>query len=152
MLNELIRRFAGPDSPDPLSPSDSRIALAALMVRLARSDGRYSPRERERIDRVLAARYALDTAQVQTLREEAESLEAEAPDTVRFTRTVKGAVPYPEREAVVEALWRVADADEGISADEQGFLRLVANLLGVSDVDSGMARQRVQDAPEVPKA
>ncbi len=145
MLNELLRRLAGPDSPDPLSPTDSRLALAALMVRLARADGRYSPEERDRIDRVLAQRYRLDAGAVETLRGEAEAIEAQAPDTVRFTRTIKDAVPYEDREGVVEALWRVAIAD-GIHADEHGFLRLVASLLGVSDVDSGLARQRAQEA------
>jgi uncharacterized tellurite resistance protein B-like protein len=61
---------------------------------------------------------------------------------VRFTRRVKEAVPYDERLAVIEALWRVAAA-EGLNADERGFLRLVTNLIGVSDQDSGLARQRV---------
>lgn len=146
MLNELLRRLSGPDEPDPLSPADSRLALAALMVRLARSDDRYSLTERDRIDRVLAARYRLDTGAVEMLRSEAEAIEAEAPDTVRFTRTIKDAVAYEDRKAVVEALWRVAIAD-GLHADEHGMLRLVANLLGVSDVDSGLARQRAQEAP-----
>ena len=30
-----------------------------------------------------------------------------------------------------------------VNADERGFLRLVANLIGVTDQDSGLARQRV---------
>jgi uncharacterized tellurite resistance protein B-like protein len=145
MISDLLRRLSGPDSPDPLSPSDSRLALAALMVRLARSDGSYTPAERDRIDRVLARRYGLDALEVATLRGEAEAIEADAPDTVRFTRTMKDAVPYADREGVVEALWRVA-IEDGITADEHGFLRLVASLLGVSDVDSGLARQRAQAA------
>lgn len=145
MFNDLLRRLAGPDSPDPLSPTSSRLALAALMVRVARADGRYAPAERDRIDRVLAGRYRLDVAAAADLRTEAEALEAQAPDTVRFTRTIKDAVPYGDREGVVEALWRVA-IEDGIHADEHGLLRLVTNLLGVSDVDSGLARQRAQEA------
>ena len=72
---------------------------------------------------------------------EAEIAEAAAQDTVQFTRLIKEAVPYEERVGVVEALWRVAAAD-GINADEHGLMRLVANLLGVTDQDSGLARQR----------
>ena len=30
----------------------------------------------------------------------------------------------------------------GINADERGLMRLVADLVGVSDQDSGLARQR----------
>ena len=76
------------------------------------------------------------------MRREAEIAEAGAQDTVQFTRLIKDAVPYEERAGVIEALWRVAAADEGINADEHGLMRLVANLLGVADQDSALARQR----------
>jgi uncharacterized tellurite resistance protein B-like protein len=143
MLADLLRRLAGPPDPTALAPEDCRLALAALMVRLARADDHYSDPERRRIERVLAARYRLGAAGAAALWAEAEAAEAAAPDTVRFTRVVKEAVPYGERVAVVEALWRVALAD-GIDADERGFLRLVANLVGVTDQDSGLARQRAE--------
>lgn len=141
MLADLLRRLTGEPSPEPLDPMDARLALASLMVRLARADDTYSEGERGRIDRVLRDVYKLSAADAAGLRAEAEAAEAEAPDTVRFTRLIKDAVPYEEREGVVEALWRVAAAD-GINADEHGFLRLVANLVGVTDRDSGLARQR----------
>ena len=147
MLTDLLRRLAGEPSPQPLHPDDARLAMAALMVRVARTDGNYTENERNRIDRVLAETYGLDAGAAAALRGAAEAAEAEAPDTVRFTRLVKSAVPYEHREDVVEALWRVAAAD-GINADEHGFLRLVANLVGVSDLDSGLARQRALKDPE----
>jgi uncharacterized tellurite resistance protein B-like protein len=142
MLADLLRRLTGAASDEPLAEDDARLALAALMVRVARTDGDYTADERARIDRVLAMKYRLGPAAATALRVEAEAAEAEAPDTVRFTRRIKEAVPYEEREGVLEALWRVA-ATGGINADEHGLLRLVANLLGVSDRDSGLARQRV---------
>ena len=141
MLADLIRRFRVEPSSEPLSAEDCRLALAALMVRLARTDGDYSGTERARIEQVLRERYGLAACAAAALRVEAEAAETAAPDTVRFTRLIKAAVPYEEREAVVEALWRVALTD-GIHADEHGFLRLAANLVGVTDVDSGLARQR----------
>jgi uncharacterized tellurite resistance protein B-like protein len=42
----------------------------------------------------------------------------------------------------VESLWRIAAVDGSISTDERGLMRLVANLLGVADQDSALARQR----------
>lgn len=141
MLQDLIRRLAGPPARDPLDPDDARIAMAALMVRISRSDGSYSDAERQRIDAMLTARYRLEPAAAARIRAGAEIAEAGAQDTVQFTRLIKEAVPYDERAGVVEALWRIAAAD-GINADEHGLMRLVANLLGVSDVDSGLARQR----------
>ena len=141
MLQDLIRRLGAPPARHPLSPDDARLAMAALMVRISRSDGSYSDMERRRIDAMLMTRYRLDAAGAARVRAEAEAAEAAAQDTVQFTRLIKEAVPYEERAGVVEALWRVAAAD-GINADEHGLMRLLASLLGVSDVDSGLARQR----------
>jgi uncharacterized tellurite resistance protein B-like protein len=142
MLANLIRRLAAPSETGLLPPEDARLALAALMVRISRTDGHYKAAERHRIDAMLEARYGLPPAEAARVRAEAERAEATAQDTVQFTRLIKDAVPYEERTGVVEALWRVAAAD-GINADEHGLMRLVANLLGVSDQDSGLARQRV---------
>lgn len=142
MLADLLRRLTGEDDGSRLDPVDSRLAMAALMVRLARSDNAYTPSEQRRIELLLDAQYGLGHQAAAGLRAEAETAEAAAPDTVRFTRLIKDAVPYEARVAVIEALWRVA-ATEGLNADERGFLRLVANLIGVSDQDSGLARQRV---------
>lgn len=147
MLADLIRRLTGDPEPQMLAPEDSRLALAALMVRLARTDGRYSPAEARRIDALLIDRYAVSAPVAAALRAEAERAEEAAADTVRFTRLIKDAVPYEERLGVIEALWRLAAA-EGLNADERAFLRLVANLIGVSDQDSGLARQRVQKTGE----
>jgi uncharacterized tellurite resistance protein B-like protein len=141
MLADLLRRLASPPVRDPLAPEDARIALAAVMVRIARTDGSYSDCERGRIDAMLRQRYGLSAAEAAAVRIEAETAEAAAQDTVQFTRLIKEAVPYEERAGVVEALWRVA-ASGGINADEHGLMRLVASLLGVSDQDSGLARQR----------
>ena len=141
MLADLLRRLTGPPARDPLDPDDARLAMAALMVRISRTDGAYTWAEQARVDAMLAARYDLDQPAAARVRREAEEAEASAQDTVQFTRLIKDAVPYEERTGVVEALWRIA-ATDGINADEQGLMRLVANLLGVSDVDSALARQR----------
>ena len=109
--------------------------MAALMVRVSRTDGHYTEVEKHRVDAMLVERYRLAPAAAARVRGEAEIAEAGAQDTVQFTRLIKEAVPYDERVGVVEALWRIAAAD-GINTDERGLMRLVANLLGVSDVDS----------------
>jgi uncharacterized tellurite resistance protein B-like protein len=141
MLQDLIRRLSGPPAREPLDPGDARLAMAALMVRVSRTDGHYADAERRLVDGMLMERYRLDPAAAARVRAEAEIAEAGAQDTVQFTRLIKDAVPYEERTGVVEALWRVAAAG-GINADEHGLMRLVAKLIGVSDVDSGLARQR----------
>ena len=142
MFANLLKTLLGPE-PKNLTPSDARLAIAALLVRVARSDNDYAAAEIEKIDRMLATRYELGAAQSVELRKQGEELEKEAPDTVRFTRAIKDAVPYADRLSVIEALWHIALADGERNIEEDALLRLVANLLGVSDVESASARKRI---------
>jgi uncharacterized tellurite resistance protein B-like protein len=143
MFESLIRRLVRPE-PAPLPPPDARLALAALLVRAARVNGDYATVQLDRIERVLACRYGLSAEAAQRLRGEAEVLESEAPDTVRFTRAIKAATDWEDRAAEIEALWEVILADGVRDDEEAGFMRLVADLLGFSDRDSALARQRVE--------
>ncbi len=143
MFADFLNRLTQPD-PEPLADIDARLALAALLVRIAKSDGHYADDEVHRIDRIIASRYGLSPFEATALRRNAEILEGEAPDTVRFTRAIKDAVPYEDRESVVEALWDVVLADGIRDHEEDALLRLLANLLGVNDRDSNLARQRVE--------
>lgn len=143
MFANILAAFRAPQ-PDRLTHEDARLALTALLVRVARADHDYAAAERAMILKLLMERYALSEEVARTLRDEAEALEAQAPDTVRFTRVVKETVPYEHRETVVEALWSVVLADDRRDSDEDGFMRLVVSLLGINDRDSGLARQRVQ--------
>ena len=92
---------------------------------------------------MLATRYSLSEADTADLRRNAEALEAEAPDTVRFTRAIKEAVPFDDRIEVVEALWEIALADGERDSEENSLLRMIAPMLGVNDRDSNLARLRV---------
>ena len=143
MFADFLKRLTDP-APAQLPDSDARLALTALLVRVARSDNEYSSAERVRIQSIIASRYDLDVADRDTLLADAEVLESEAPDTVRFTRAIKDAVPYEDRLAVIDALWQVVLADGSRAKEEDALLRLVANLLGVTDMDSAQARQRAE--------
>lgn len=143
MFADLLRGLLAP-APSRLPDPDARLALAALLVRLARTDRFYSADEVERIDRILMQRHNLTLEQAGALRAQAETLEEQAPDTIRFTKALKAAVPLEDRAKLLEVLWSVALADGQRSADEDQMLRLIANLLGVSDVDSGLARQKAE--------
>lgn len=138
---DLLRRLLAPE-PARLPEPDAELALAALLVRIAKTDGLYAAEEVERIDRVLAHRHGLDPFAAAKLRTEAEALESEAPDTVRFTRALKDAVALEDRTELMTALWSVALADGMREAHEDRLMRLVANLLGLTDVESALARQK----------
>lgn len=144
---DILRRLLSPE-PARLPEPDARLALAALLVRVARTDGLYAAEEVERIDRVLAHRHGLDPFAAAGLRAEAEALEAHAPDTVRFTQALKAATALEDRSELMSALWSVVLVDGQRDALEDRLMRMVATLLGLTDVESAQARQRAERQAE----
>ena len=146
MFADFLKQLTAP-SPAPIKDADARLALTALLVRIARTDGAYIQTEIDRIDAITSLRYSLTAEAAAKLRQDAETLESEAPDTIRFTRAIKDAVAYEDRLAVIESLWQVVLADGAREDEEDALLRLVSSLLGINDRDSAMARQRVSGGP-----
>ncbi|MBA4490481.1 TerB family tellurite resistance protein [Paracoccus sp. S1E-3] len=144
MFRNLMSRLFSQDPPSaPLRGQDAEVALAALLVRIARADERYTREEAARIDQILARRRGLDANEAAERRVAAEMIEAEAPDTVRFTRLIKDRIALEDRTDIIAALWEIAYADGNRTPDEESLVRLVAGLLGINDRDSGLIRQRV---------
>lgn len=144
MISSLLRKLTG-DSPDaPLTQDESRVAVAALLVIAAHADHEYEEVERAQIDRVLASRYGLSPAAAAALRAEGEEAERASLDLYRFTSTVKKHIPYEERAAVIEAMWRVTLADGVREKHEETLMRRVTDLLGLDPRDSIEARRRVE--------
>ena len=143
MIADILRSLLAP-APPRLPEPDARLALAALLVRIAKTDGLYSAEEVERIDQILMTRHHIGPFDAAKLRTEAEDLETQAPDTVRFTRALKAAVPLEDRAGLMQALWSVALADGLRDQSEDQQMRLLANLLGLTDVESALARQQAE--------
>lgn len=141
--NLLSRLFMEDPDPKPLAADDAEIAIAALLVRVARADDHYHAAEKRRIDQILARMNGLDLAEAADCRAVAEMIEAEAPDTVRFTRLVKDRVSVEDRASIIGALWEISMADDHRSPHEETAIRLVAGLLGVTDRDSAVQRRKV---------
>jgi uncharacterized tellurite resistance protein B-like protein len=140
---DILRRLLAP-APEPLPKPDAQMALAALLVRIARTDGLYAVEEVERIDRVLATYHGLGPFEAAKLRSEAEGIEAHAPDTIRFTQALKSATALEDRSNLMTALWSVALADGQRDAQEDRLMRMVSTLLGLNDVESAQARHRAE--------
>lgn len=141
MIANLLKRLRAEPTPDPLETDDARVALASLLVRLAKIDHDYASAEITLIDQICAQRFTLSVDEASALRQEAEEIEAIVGDTVHLTRLIKEAVPFEERYALAVDLWRIVLADGSRDHAENSFLRLTVKLIGVNDVDSGLARQ-----------
>ena len=141
MLKNILKIFAD-DNVSQLEPDDARLAITALMIRVARSDDDYSKAELNNIISLISARFKLSNAEANELIKEAELVEEQAPDTVRFTKSIKSAIDFDDRIAIIEDLWSVVLTDSFRDTNEDALIRTVVSLLSVSDKDSAFARQR----------
>ena len=141
MLKNILKIFAD-DNVSQLEPDDARLAITALMIRVARSDDDYSKAELNNIISLISARFKLSNDEANELIKEAELVEEQAPDTVRFTKSIKSARDFDDRIAIIEDLWSVVLTDSFRDTNEDALIRTVVSLLGVSDKDSAFARQR----------
>ncbi len=134
MFESLLYRLKGAHSA-PLPIDDARLALATLLVRIARSDHHYAFEEIVQIDEVLAERFDITIIAAAKIRAQAEKIEAQAPDCTDFSETVKAVIPYDERSAIVLTMWKVIMADGIERQQEHDLFELSCNTLGVDPED-----------------
>ncbi len=131
---------------DTRSPADReqqlQLAMAALLVDVARSDWEDAPQERQTIIAALAAQFTLSTEQARALVAEAENtLDVEA-SLHRFLATLNEHCTQEQKRELVEHLWAVAFADGDLSKYEEHTIRRLADLLHVPHADFIRAKHR----------
>lgn len=138
MLSRLFSRRKPPRAPLP--QADSRIALGALLVRVALADRNYKQAEVAAIDRILAATYGLGPIAAAKLRATCTDHELHSADPDAFARILRDEVPYDERRAFAHALWQVVLADGDRDDLEESKLHEIESALGLTAEDSAAAR------------
>jgi uncharacterized tellurite resistance protein B-like protein len=144
MFDQIFKLLSGPDhTPDPNAGEEPRLAIAALLVEAAKSDGIYQDGERFVVAGLLRRLFGIDEDGAERLVTAAERALAQSVQLFRFTRQIVEQVPPEQRVGIVELLWETVYADRVLTADEDSLVRRVAGLLYVSDRDRGDARLRV---------
>jgi uncharacterized tellurite resistance protein B-like protein len=113
------------------SDTDTQLAAAALLVRLATVDRDLSENRRGKLCRILERGFELDDKAAIRLMEEAIVAERGAIDLYRFTRRINDACDDNMRGRVVQMLWEMAYADGNLNGFEANLIWRVADLLGV---------------------
>lgn len=119
------------------------IAIASLLVEAARADDVYSKDERRLIESLLIEKFAVAPVEASSVVDQAEKKQADAVDLFTFVRDAKR-LAYDDKVMLIESLWRVILSDGTKDAWEDMLVRRVCGLLHVEDVDSGLARKRVE--------
>ncbi|BCW87870.1 hypothetical protein sos41_10020 [Alphaproteobacteria bacterium SO-S41] len=123
--------------------SERDIAVAALLLEAASTDGNYAEGEHTELSGLLARKLELTPERAVALLSAARIRQREAVELFKFTDAVKRTMNETERGGVVEMLWEVVYADGVLDAFEDRLIRSVAALLHVPDRIRAEARQRV---------
>ena len=143
MIKNFFKRNSKSTS-ESVEHNDERLALTALLIKIAKSNYEYSSVEKSRIKIILKKRFLISELEVTDLFNKAELLEDESSDSVRFTKVIKEFVPLEKRNEIIEIFWELVLADGIREDDENSLLRILGSLLGVNDRDVAFARQNVQ--------
>jgi len=128
------------------SPEErQQLALAALLVEMARADFDESADEHHEIQRLLAGHFELSEAEAADLLKKAAGAMDEAVCLFDFTRALHDSLDYEQKLAVVTLLWQVALSDEGLDKYEEYLMRKVGDLLYVSPADIIRIRNQLRE-------
>ena len=112
-----------------------RIAAAALLFEVSRSDGEISDEERILMRAAIQSLLNLPPSEVEELLRSAEAESRSAASLYEFTHLLDGQLAPEEKKRVVELLWLVAFADGRKDLHEEHLVRKIAGLLQVSHPD-----------------
>ena len=143
LLSRLLTGFRD-SHPEPLPAPDEKLALGALLVRVAKSDKIYAVSEISLIDRLLAQHFRLNAIEAAQMRATCEKLQAAAPQSDSFAELIRKELSHDERMEALTDLWRVVMADGSEDPEEIAVLNTARTALGLSEADSAKARHTAE--------
>lgn len=146
MLNKIKAFFSTEPTASRAGQHDQdelHIAAAAMLIEAAMTDGQVDAVERDRIAVLIEQHFGVPQADVAEILAAGEAKAEAAVDIYGFLRVVNEHFDHAERITLVEMLWDIAYIDGVLHDHEANLIRRVSGMLGLTDVESGMARKRV---------
>ncbi|MBA85384.1 tellurite resistance TerB family protein [Thalassobius sp. S69A] len=139
MFSHLFRALKASKS-NALPEPDEKLALGALLVRVAKSDRNYNVKEIQRIDRIFQRLYDLNPVEAAKMRAVCEKMEEHAPHMDVFSEMIREGVDFDDRLGALETMWEVALSDGQERPEELSVVESARTALGLSEADSLQAR------------
>ena len=112
-------------------PDPAHLGATALLVHVARSDGRFSQAERDRLEAVVESRFCHSRREAKTLLERAEVLDNETTEVSSLLEMVGRDENF--RRGVLAMAFAVASADGTVREVEADLVWRLGKLLGFDD-------------------
>ena len=149
MLNSLMSLFKSKKNSEPSQFfKDGVIEIACIFIRVGKLDNHLATIEKEKIKGLLLKRFDLDRDLLNAILTKAEEMEVSINDNVQLTKKIKQCINFEERFDLLKDIWEIILADKIKTDEEESYMRLLCNLLGLSDKDNALARKDVLKANE----
>jgi uncharacterized tellurite resistance protein B-like protein len=146
MIERLRRLLSGGSTAEEPAASDRmHLAIAVLLVEIARADHEHTAEEDAEILRLLEGNLRLAPPAALDLLAAAKHTAEHSVSLHDFTRTVHEQMTYDEKQEVIEMLWRIALTDRSLDKYEDYLIGKIAELLYVSRGDVIRLKHRVTD-------
>jgi uncharacterized tellurite resistance protein B-like protein len=130
------------------NPTDRKqLALAALLIEMARADFDEHYTEHSEIAELLASNYELSPVEARLLIERAQAASNTAVCLFDATRALHECLDADEKREVIRMLWQVAYTDNKLDKYEDYLVRKIADLLYVSHSDVVRLKDEVSRNP-----
>jgi uncharacterized tellurite resistance protein B-like protein len=116
------------------------VAVVALLVEAAQIDRADNPEELDAVERIVRARFRLDTATAAQLIATASNLLAASLEDWVFAAAVREGFSVEERAEILGLLWEVVYSDGKLARFEESLLYRLAEILRVGETESETAR------------
>jgi uncharacterized tellurite resistance protein B-like protein len=131
-IRSLLRKYSVAPVDDTLDGEQGlRMAVAMLLLDVARADTEITAEERRVARQMLERFFPVSPDQAQALLAVAQHEAEHATSLYPFTSLIKREFDLDERTRIVGMLWKVSSADGHIDAHEEHLVRKVAELLYV---------------------
>jgi len=149
-IRKFFREHIAPETEADAAGQEARarVAAAALLVEVVRSDSEFSETERKAVLDAAGRKFGLDPQESEALVKLAEAEAEEAHDLFQFTSLINASFSAEQKIRLVEELWRVAWSDDVLHHYEEHVIRRVSDLIHVPHSAFIAAKLRVQDARE----
>jgi uncharacterized tellurite resistance protein B-like protein len=148
-LKSFLAELGQSEAPRTFGEDDCRVAAVALLVHIADADGVTDAAESQRLKTLVKTQFGLDASEAAILIREAQQSEREAVDFYHFTHVLKRSLDEAGRHKIIEMMWDIAFADGVVDEIEDNIVWRIAELLGVSNRDRLILRQKVAAETQV---
>jgi uncharacterized tellurite resistance protein B-like protein len=145
-VRHLVDRVQPVDGAADDVAREERLALATLLVHIARIDGIIVPAEWQRLEALFQDEFGLTAEDAEALAAEGEMADRGNADIEALIAPLRRRLDIPARRHLLQLAWDIAKADGAIRELEDDLLWRAATLLGLDEAVAADVRRQATSA------